>query len=322
MAATTHDRRDAAPRALLIAGPTASGKSALALTLAERYGGEIVNADSMQVYTELEVLTARPAAADLARAPHHLYGAWPASHACSAADWGAAAARAIDEIEARGRLPILVGGTGLYFEALTDGLSPIPPIPSEIREAVRMRVTGDGAASAHRELAQLDPELAARLPATDSQRIARGLEVATATGRTLSDWQREPLRPLAPGPFLKLRLDPERDWLHERIDRRFDAMLDAGALAEVEALLALGLPATLPVMKALGVPQLKAHLRGKMALEIATEDAKRESRRYAKRQQTWFRNRMISWNPLSAQFSKRQLAEIFSFIDESGLTGR
>lgn len=309
---------------IVVAGPTASGKSALALALAEKVGGEIVNADSMQVYREMRVLTARPSAAEEARVPHHLYGVTDAASPLSAGLWAVRAAAAMREIAARGRLPIVVGGTGLYFRALVEGLAPIPQIPAEIREAVRAEVAEAGP-HAHALLAETDPTLAETIRPSDLQRIARGIEVFRATGRRLSAWQQEPAAPLVTGDFVKLVLAPERQWLRERIDRRFDLMLAEGALGEAEAMAALmegerGLDPSLPAMKALGLRPLIRHLAGEIPLEEAAELGKRESRAYAKRQETWFRTQMISWNAISTQDSESINEKIFPFIDDLGLT--
>lgn len=306
-------------RAVLIAGPTASGKSALAISLAERLGGEIVNADSMQLYREMRVLTARPSEAEEARVPHHLYGVTPAAEPLSAGRWAVRAAAVMQEIAARGRLPIVVGGTGLYFRALAEGLAPIPQVPAGIREAVRAEVVEAGP-HAHALLAEADPVLAERIRPSDHQRIARGVEVFRATGRPLSAWQKEPTEPLVSGDFAKLVLAPERGWLRERIDRRFDLMLAEGALEEARAMVALNLDPALPAMKALGLRPLIRHLAGEITLEEAAEAGKKESRAYAKRQETWFRTKMISWKAFSAQFSESLNAKILSFIDDLGLT--
>ncbi|MEP2830537.1 tRNA (adenosine(37)-N6)-dimethylallyltransferase MiaA [Parvibaculum sp.] len=306
-------------RAVLIAGPTASGKSALALLLAEKLGGEVVNADSMQVYREMRVLTARPSEAEEARVPHHLYGVVAAGQPLSAGRWAARAAQAMQEIAARGRLPILVGGTGLYFRALVEGLSPIPQIPADIREAARADVAEAGP-HAHALLAEADPVLAETIRPSDKQRIARGIEVFRATGRPLSAWQKEPPVPLVTGDFARIVLTPERQWLRERIDRRFDLMLAEGALEEARGMAALDLDPALPAMKALGLRPLIRHLAGEISLAEASEAGKRESRAYAKRQETWFRTQMISWNAFFAQDSESLAAETLSFIDDLGLT--
>ena len=305
--------------AVLIAGPTASGKSALALKLAGQVGGEIVNADSMQVYRELRVLTARPGEADEALVPHHLYGFMSAAEPCSAGIWAAHAARAMQEIEARGRIPVLVGGTGLYFRALVEGLSPIPEVPPEVTAAVRAEVAEAGSA-AHKLLREVDPKLAETIRPSDKQRIARGVEVARATGKPLSAWQALPPEPLVEGNFLKTVLAPERELLYRRIDARFRQMIRHGALEEVERLMALDLDPSLPLMKALGLRPLIAHLRGEISLDEAIAIGQAESRRYAKRQETWFRTQMISWNRLIAQDLESLEAGFFSLIDDFGLT--
>lgn len=280
------------PRAILIAGPTASGKSALAVTLAERLGGTVVNADSMQVYRDLAILTARPPHAEHARAPHRLYGHVDATEAYSVGRWLDDAAGVLAERQ----MPVFVGGTGLYFDALTTGIAPVPAIPAETRQRVRARAV-DGAPALHAELARRDPETAAILRPGDTQRVLRALEVLEATGRPLSSWQREPASSplLDPGRVLRIMLTPERAWLRARIAARFEAMTAMGALDEVSALLARALDPALPVMKALGVASLAAHLRGEIGRDEAIARAILETGRYAKRQDTWFRNRMADW---------------------------
>jgi tRNA dimethylallyltransferase len=279
--------------AVLIAGPTASGKSALALDLAQKCGGVIINADSMQVYRDLSLLTARPTAAEEAEVPHRLYGHVDAAINFSAGAWVTDAAKALDEARADRRVPIFVGGTGLYFKALTRGLSAIPPIAPEIRERVRARLEAEGVKALHELLALRDPLSAERLKPRDRTRIARALEVKEATGRSITDWHREGLPPLLPpGSFHALFLNPEREVLYARIDARFDAMLKAGALAEVERLAARGLDPLLPAMKAHGVPALIRHLKGEITLSEAAEAARADSRHYAKRQFTWFRHQL------------------------------
>jgi tRNA dimethylallyltransferase len=282
-----------ANNAVLIAGPTASGKSALALSLARKTGGIIVNADSMQVYRDLKVITARPTADEEALAPHRLYGHVDAGVNFSAGAWVADAAKALAEARAEHRLPIFVGGSGLYFKALTRGLSAVPPIPAEIRKAVRARLERDGVEALNAELARRDPVSAERLKPRDRTRIARALEVIEATGRSLSDWHREGLPPLLPaGTYRALFLAPDREALYARIDARFEAMLNAGALEEVAALAARKLDSLLPAMKAHGVPALIAHLAGKLTLEEASEVGRADTRHYAKRQFTWFRHQL------------------------------
>jgi tRNA dimethylallyltransferase len=281
---------------ILIAGPTASGKSALALALAQELGGTIVNADSMQVYRDLRIITARPTAAEEARVPHLLYGHVDAAENYSVGRWCVEAGAALEEIERAGRLPILVGGTGLYFRTLTRGLAAIPPIPAEIRAAVRGRLAQEGLGGLYAELAERDPATAQRLMPGDRSRIARALEVVLATGRSLADWHHDGMRPaLEPRKAVKIFLDVERGELYRRIDARFDAMLAAGVLDEVRALRARHLDAALPAMKAHGVPWLVRHLNGEIDLATAAAEAKRDTRRYTKRQATWFRHQLPDW---------------------------
>ena len=283
----------AAPKPVLIAGPTASGKSALALALAQRTDGVVINTDSMQVYRDLRVLTARPTVEEEAAVPHRLYGHIDASINFSAGAWVADAARTLDEARTQNRLPIFVGGSGLYFKALTRGLSAVPPIPPEIRDDVRARLEREGVEALHAELARRDPVSAERLKVRDRSRIARALEVVEATGRSLTDWHRESLPPLLPpGEFTALFLSPEREALYARIDARFDAMLKAGALEEVEQLAARKLDPLLPAMKAHGVPALIRHLAGELTLEEAATIGRADTRHYAKRQFTWFRHQL------------------------------
>ncbi|MBX9844953.1 MAG: tRNA (adenosine(37)-N6)-dimethylallyltransferase MiaA [Xanthobacteraceae bacterium] len=283
-------------RAVLIAGPTASGKSALAIALAERLGGVVINADSMQVYRELRIITARPTPDDEARVPHRLYGHVDAAENYSAGRWCADARAALDDIGREGRLPILVGGTGLYFKALTQGLSVVPPTPPDIRAAVRARCDAEGSMALHAELARRDPATATKLKPGDRMRITRALEVLEATGRSLADWHRDGMPAmLDPGEALMLFLDVDRDELRRRIDTRFDAMLAQGALEEVRRLAARNLDPMLPAMKAHGVPWLRRHLAGEITLAEAAEGGKADTRRYTKRQVTWFRHQMPGW---------------------------
>jgi tRNA dimethylallyltransferase len=280
-------------KAVLIAGPTASGKSALALELALAAGGVVINADSMQVYRDLRIITARPTDGDEAQVPHRLYGHVDAAVNFSAGAWVSDAAKALEEAQAKGRLPIFIGGTGLYFKALTAGLSVVPPIPAEVREDVRARLERNGVEALHAELAAADPRAAERLNLRDRTRIARALEVVEATGRSLLDWHHEGQPPLLPkDSFRAVFIAPERDELYARIDARFDAMLGAGALKEVERLAARNLDPLLPAMKAHGVPALIRHLRGELSLEQAATIGRADTRHYAKRQFTWFRHQL------------------------------
>jgi tRNA dimethylallyltransferase len=280
-------------KAVLIAGPTASGKSALATALAQKAGGVVINTDSMQVYRDLRVLTARPTPEEEALVPHRLYGHVDAAVNFSAGAWVTDAATMLSEARAKQRLPIFVGGSGLYFKALTRGLSAVPPIPPEIRENVRARLERNGVEALHAELTQRDPVSAERLKPRDRARIARALEVVEATGRALTDWHREGLPPLlAQGEFSALFLAPERDQLYARIDARFDAMLAAGALEEVAALAGRRLDPLLPAMKAHGVPVLIRHLKGEISRDEAADIGRADTRHYAKRQFTWFRHQL------------------------------
>jgi tRNA dimethylallyltransferase len=282
-----------ASKAVLIAGPTASGKSALALELAVRCGGMVINTDSMQVYRDLRVLTARPTPEEEALVPHRLYGHVDAAVNFSAGNFVADVAKALAEAGARGRMAIFVGGSGLYFKAITRGLSAVPPIPPEVRDGVRARLDRDGVEALHAELARRDPGSAERLKPRDRTRIARALEVVEATGRSLTDWHREGLPPILPvGEYVALFLAPGREQLYARIDARFDAMLKAGALEEVAALSARNLDPLLPAMKAHGVPALTRHLMDEITLDEAAEIGRADTRHYAKRQFTWFRHQL------------------------------
>ena len=280
-------------KAVLIAGPTASGKSALALALAQKNGGVVINANSMQVYRDLRIITARPTPEEEARAPHRLYGHVDAAVNFSAGSWVTDAAKVLAEAREQNALPIFVGGSGLYFKALTRGLSAVPPIPPQIREGVRARLERDGIEALHAELGKRDPASAERLKPRDRTRIARALEVVEATGRSLTDWHSDGLPPLLPpGAFSALFLEPEREALYARIDARFDAMLKEGALAEVAALAVRRLDPLLPAMKAHGVPALIRHLEGEITLEEAAAIGRADTRHYAKRQFTWFRHQL------------------------------
>ncbi len=281
------------PEIILIAGPTASGKSALALTLAKKLGGTIVNADSMQVYHDLRIITARPTPEEERRVPHRLYGYVDAAENFSAGHWCTNVAAVLAAAARESRAAVIVGGTGLYFGALTRGLADVPPIPQDIRDVVRARLANDGVAALHAELKWRDPAMAARLMPGDRARITRALEVVLATGRSLMDWhEEEKPASLDPARAAKVFLAPERDQLIRRIDARFDAMMAAGALEEVRALAARNHDPDLPAMKAHGVPWLLRHLKGEITLAQAVEESKRDTRHYTKRQATWFRNQL------------------------------
>ena len=278
---------------ILIAGPTASGKSALALELAAKLGGVIINADSMQVYRDLRIITARPTPDEEKRVPHRLYGHVDAAENYSVGRWFGEAAAALADTFGQGRPAIMTGGTGLYFSTLTRGIAAVPPVPAEIRRVVRNRLTTEGVAALHQELSKRDPATAARLKPGDRARITRALEVVLATGRSLTQWHEDnmPAR-LDLAAAAKVFLMPNRDELGLRIDARFDAMMSAGALEEVRAFAARNLDPNLPAMKAHGVPWLIRHLKGEIAMAEAVAQAKRDTRRYTKRQATWFRNQL------------------------------
>jgi tRNA dimethylallyltransferase len=286
-------REERLTKAVLIAGPTASGKSALALALAEATGGVVINTDSMQVYRDLRVLTARPTPEEEARVPHRLYGTCDAAVNCSAGSWIADAAAALAEARATGQLPIFIGGTGLYFKALTRGLSAVPPIPAEVRDDVRARMEREGVEALHARLMLRDPVSGAKLKPRDSARVARALEVIEATGRALPDWHRDNLPPLLdPEDVTAVFLAPDRKELYARINARFETMVAAGALDEVAALAARKLDPLLPAMKAHGVPALMRYLAGEITRDEAVDIGQIDTRHYAKRQFTWFRHQL------------------------------
>lgn len=283
--------------AILITGPTASGKSALAIEFAKKHDGVVINADSMQVYDTLRVLTARPSDEDMEGVPHRLYGHVPAITAYSTGEWLRDVERLLGDLKREGKLPVLVGGTGLYFKALTGGLSDMPAIPDNLRESLRQRLTNEGPEILHAELANLDPEMADRLQVKDGQRILRALETYLHAGRSISHFQetRGPMI-IDPARAKKIVVLPDRPVLHDRINRRFEIMLATGAIKEVDALLALRPAANLPVMKAIGVNEIAEMNTGRMSRAMAIERGSALTRQYAKRQMTWFRNQMDgSW---------------------------
>lgn len=308
---------------LVIAGPTGSGKSALALAVAEQCDGVIINADSAQVYRELRVLTARPSPDDEARAPHRLYGFLSAAERCSAGRWRELAVTEVAAARGEGRQAIVTGGTGLYLRALTDGLAAIPPIPAEVRaqaEELWAELGRDGFRNA---LAEHDPVAAVRLPAGDRQRLLRAWEVVQATGKPLSDWQAA-APASAPGDeaFATVVLLPPREVLYPALDARFREMIEAGAVDEVRRLLALHLDPTLPAMKALGVRELAGFLDGTASMQAATAAAQQATRRFAKRQMTWLRHQVPGAVVFHEQYSERLNGEIFAFIRHRLLTRR
>lgn len=302
-------------RPILIAGPTASGKSGLALRLAEHLGGVVINADSMQVYRELRVLTARPGPAEEARAPHALYGFVSGCESYSAGRYAIDVADALSEARRAGRRPIIVGGTGLYFKTLVEGLSPIPGVPQEVRAHWRAEAAEKGAAYVHAALAARDTDMAQRLEPGDTQRIVRALEVLDATGLSLAEWQRMPRQPVLDlAATVPLAVDVERAELWRRIDARFVQMMQQGALEEVLQLEALGLDPTLPIMTALGVRPLLRHLAGELSREEAVAAGQAETRRYAKRQATWVRSNMIAWKRISTHEMEISAGDFVSFV--------
>lgn len=280
---------------VLLAGPTASGKSALALRWAEASRAEIVNADSQQLYADLRVLSARPSPEEAARVPHHLYGVADGAEAWSVGRWLRAVLPLLADIRARGRRAIVVGGTGLYFRALTHGLAEVPVVAPEFVSAADESFRTLGEEGFRTRLAERDSGSAARIAPGDRQRLLRAWAVAEATGRALTDWRRDTRPALAPGDWAGVVIEPPRAELYARCDARVSAMLEGGALEEVRRLLARGLSPELPVMRALGVRPLAAHLAGSLDLAAAAEQVRTDTRRYAKRQLTWFRNQTPAW---------------------------
>ena len=306
--------------AIVIAGPTASGKSGLALAVAQAFGGWVINADSMQVYDVLRILTARPSPSDAAAAPHHLYGVLNPADICSAARWRDMAAATMEQARNAQALPIIVGGTGLYLRALMEGLSPIPEIPAAIRDEARALLAQWGNQTFHQRLCQRDPEMAGRLDAGNSQRLCRAWEVIEATGQSLAQWQRQPNQGAVAAQWLTLVLDPPRPTQQAACAARFHQMIAQGALDEARAMAALNLPPECPSLRALGLPDLMAHLQGHISLEQACDQGIHATRAYAKRQGTWFRHQIKDAHQIKTQFSESLLSEIFSIIRQFLLT--
>ena len=321
--------RAGAPLVAVVAGPTASGKSALAADLAESLGGTVINADALQLYEDLRVLSARPDAAEEARVPHRLYGVLPGDRAASAGRWRGLALEAIEESLAAGRLPILCGGTGLYIKTLKEGIAPVPPVPKKIRDAAEALFAEIGGAALKQRLSERDPETAGAIRPGDRQRLVRAWSVLEATGRGLAAWRREPGEGAAPYRIFDILVVPPREVLRAASEARFERMIEAGALEEVRALLGKKLPPDAPILKAIGVPELSAHLRGELSLEEAVARAQAATRRYAKRQLTWLRTQaglsgadLKGNNPcvIETQYSESHSEKIFPKIRESLLT--
>jgi tRNA dimethylallyltransferase len=304
------------PPVVVIAGPTASGKSGLALALAQQINGVIVNADSAQIYRDLRVLSAAPSDEELRAAEHRLYGVRNGAVPCSAADWAEMARTEINSIHASGRTPILVGGTGLYLRTLLEGIAPVPAIDPEVRAEVR----GASVEENRVRLETHDPAAAARLNPADTTRISRALEVVLSTGRTLADWQTQreggivdevDLRPMI--------LLPPRKWLYARCDDRFAQMVECGAVTEVEALLARKLEPDLPVMRAIGVPEISAYLRDELTLDDAVAAGRQATRRYAKRQATWFAHQPpADWPRFKEALDIERLPHVLALLQPKG----
>ncbi|MEC7437435.1 MAG: tRNA (adenosine(37)-N6)-dimethylallyltransferase MiaA [Pseudomonadota bacterium] len=303
---------------LMICGPTAAGKSGLALALAERYGGVVINADSMQLYADLRVLTARPDVSEEARVPHRLYGVLDGAERASVASWLTMATREIEAARDAGRLPILTGGTGLYFHAAMKGLAPVPDVPPDIHAECIAEYAERGGEAFRRDLLELDPVLGSQLHDGDSQRLVRAMGVVRASGRALSAWQADPHEGAIAGRPVRVAMMPPREELYEKINTRFSAMMEGGARSEVSTLAARGLAPSLPVMKAIGVREIMALQAGDIDEARAVELASRDSRRYAKRQMTWIRNNFHAEMILEKKFSERKMTEIFSILSKTG----
>lgn len=303
--------------AILIHGPTASGKTALAIEVARKLGGEVINADSMQVYRDLQVISARPTEEEMDGVPHHLFGYVDAAARYSTGEWLEAARAVLKKLQRQNKHAVIVGGTGLYLLALTQGLSDIPPVPDDIRAEVKQISDTEGADGLRARLAPHDPDLAERLGTGDKQRLARAYEVWLATGRPLSDFQTERQPPvLKDGEWVGYALTPPRSALYKKIDRRFEGMLMQGAMAEARALVARDLDPELPAMKAHGMPWIAAFVRGEISAEEAAENAKRDTRRYAKRQFTWIGRQFPFWPRIPSPEIADRLRVIFALYRE------
>lgn len=319
MSSVTTDKANRIPL-VVVAGPTASGKSELAIRIAEAFGGEVINADSMQVYRELEILTARPGPDDLARVRHHLFAIQSLTEPCSAAAWLERAVTVIGDVHARGRLPVLCGGTGFYIRSLLEGLVSIPEIPVHVKTGSRDKHAALGGKAFRALLADRDPVTAERLADGDTHRLIRAWEVVEATGRSLEDWKADDQVPALPFDAVTIAVIPDREALYAACDGRFIAMVGRRAMDEARRVVALDIDPSLPGMKALGLPEFLSHLRDEITFEEAIEHAQRATRRYAKRQTTWFRHQFIPKILVSAQYSKRIEEVIFPKIRRLLLT--
>ncbi|MCY4237391.1 MAG: tRNA (adenosine(37)-N6)-dimethylallyltransferase MiaA [Rhodospirillaceae bacterium] len=317
-----NDVEESPLKAVVVGGPTASGKSEVARQIAREFGGVVINADSMQVYQELQIVTARPDAAALAAVPHFLYGVLSARERCSAGRWRNMALAAARQALAAGQLPVLVGGTGLYLKALLEGIVEIPNIPEAVVSKTEAWLSVEGLDAGRHKLEEVDPGMARRLTVLDRQRLVRALSVAAHTGKPLSWWVAQP--PTATGQSikaLKIAILPPRNLLHSRIDKRFVRMVENGAVDEVRQLMALELSPSLPAMKAVGVPQLSSYLKGSIDLPTAITRGQAATRQYSKRQFTWFRRQFHAPKIDFAQFSERNYNKIFTKICQFWLTG-
>ncbi len=299
---------------IMIAGPTASGKSQLAIDLARRFGGAVINADSMQLYTDLKIVTARPQPQEMQDIPHHLFGICDAAHRASVAEWLGLAATAIANVRAAGQLPIIVGGTGMYLQAGLRGIAPVPDVPADLHQHCIDLYRELGGAKFRDALAGYDADIAARLVDSDSQRLVRAMGVAMATDHPLSWWQQQPHKGALLGSVVTIAMMPPRPTLYDRINQRFDHMLMHGAVDEVARLMARQLDPGLPLMKALGVAPIAAFLQGDITKDDAAFIAKRDSRRYAKRQMTWIRNNFNAQITVEKKYSESLYEKIFSLI--------
>lgn len=307
---------------IVVQGPTASGKSALGVAIAKAFDGVVINADSLQIYSDLSIITARPSKEELEAVPHVLFGTLSPTEQGTVGSWLVEAVKAVNDARAAGKIPVITGGTGMYVRALRQGLAPVPDIPETIRKEARERMDRLGGEGFRRGLVSYDPEAAARLPSGDTQRLLRAYEVVRATGKTLRDWQDlQTVEPPIQGRFLTIALAPPRAVIHAAIEKRFDAMMAKGALDEVRALWEKGLDTELSAMKAVGVRELCAHLNGEVSLHEAVEAAKRSTRNYAKRQLTWLRTQTDpDVKLLREQYSESIRPKIFSFIRQFLLT--